>query len=280
MTTITTPGVYDGIPDADYHADIHVPGGSLSSTGARAILRSPAHYRWALDHRVQKATFDVGHAVHSVVLGVGMKVDVVDAPDWRSKAAQAARDESYASGRTPLLAGAYTEVTAMAASVLAHPVARRALETPGKREQSVYAPDPQTGVWLRARFDHLPDVCNADSPAVDLKTSVSADPNAFGRSAADYGYDVQSEWYQHVLRLARGDEATAFVFVVVEKSEPYLVSVVELDAEFAAIGRARMRRAIDTYAHCRAADDWPGYEPITHLAGPPRWLAYQEEMVI
>lgn len=229
---------------------------------------------------MERATFDLGHAVHSQVLGVGAEVDVIDANDWRTKAAQAARDESYAAGRTPILAGAYTEVTAMTAAVLAHPLARRVLQTPGKREQSVFAPDPQTGVWLRARFDHLPDVCTLDTPAVDLKTSVSADPSTFGRSAADYGYDVQSEWYQHALRLARGDEETAFVFVIVEKSAPYPVSVVELDAEFAAIGRARMRRAIDLFARCRETGDWPGYEPITHLVSPPAWLAYQEGMVI
>ena len=71
-----------------------------------------------------------------------------------------------------------------------------------------------------------------------------------------------------------------FRFIVVEKSAPYLVSVIELDAEFAAIGRVRMKRAIDIFKACSEKNEWGGYEEITHLVGPPRWLAYENEMEI
>lgn len=280
MNSITTPGVYDGIPDADYHAD-PVPGGSLSSTGARALLRSPAHYAWQQEHRAERAVFDVGHAVHAVVLGVGMGIERLEFDSFRSAAARDARDAARNDGKVPILEADWAPIAAMCDAVLAHPVARGLLEQPGKAEQSVFAADPDTGVWLRGRVDFLPDDL-ADRPTVlvDLKTAVTADPGAFGRSAAEYGYDIQSQWYQHVLRLARGDTDTEFVFIVVEKQPPHPVCVIELDAEFAAIGRVRMRRAIDLFRACRDAGEWPGYEPITHLVGPPVWLTYQEDMVI
>lgn len=282
---INTTGVIDGMSDAEYHAD-PVEGGSLSSSGAKDILRSPALYQWNRTHRVEKDTYDVGHAVHAKVLGVGLPAVEIPADILASngatstKAAKEFIDDARAAGLVPLKADVIREIEAMAESVLTHAVARPLLEKPGKSEQSLFAPDPTTGVWLRARLDRLPDVDRGQTVAVDLKTAVSADPSEFRNSAASYGYDIQSEFYQHALGLARGDDDIAFRFVVVEKSAPYLVSVVELDAEYAVVGRARMRRAINTYAACTDDGEWPGYAPVVHYVDPPRWLAYEEGLAI
>lgn len=284
--TITEPGLYD-IPELDYHADKNVPGGSFSSSGAKTILKSPALYKWEREHRVDKTTYDVGHAAHTKILGVGSTVieypadHLTPSGNISSKAATVAwATQQRDAGLTPVTPAQIADVDAMAEAVLAHPIARTLLEKPGVSEQSLFAPDPETGVWLRARIDRLPDRDSGQSLALDLKTSNSANPRDFQRSAAEYGYDIQSEWYQHTLNLTRGDTDTAFLFIVVEKTAPHLVSVIELDAEFAAIGRSRMRRAIDLFKACRDNNDWPGYEPIVHLIDSPRWLAYEEGMVL
>lgn len=280
---ITTPCIIDGMTDVVYHND-PVEGGSLSATEAKAILRSPAHYKWQKESSVGKSTFDIGHAVHSMVLGVGLDIVVIPESLLASngaasaKAAKAFIAEARENGQVPLKADIVAECVAMRDSILAHPIARSLLEREGKAEQSIFAQDPETGVWLRARIDHLPDAHDGQTVVVDLKTAASADPRDFSRSAAEFGYDIQSEWYQHVLTLARGDKDTSFRFIVVEKSAPYLVSVVELDAEYVRIGQVRMRRAIETYKACRDADEWIGYEAITHLVGPPTWLSYEEGM--
>lgn len=276
---IDLPSLVAGMSDDEYRAD-PVPGGSLSSTGAKAILKSPAHYRWQIDHPRQSTAFDIGHAVHALVLGVGMTVEVLDFDSYRTKAAQQARDEAASAGLAPILSGDYQPIVDMAEAVATHPGAIELFERDGAPEVSAFACDPETGVWLRARPDFLPDPGAGPTPIVDLKTSISADPKQFTRSAAEYGYDIQAELYRHVVSLARGDSATEFRFVVVEKTPPHLVSVVELDAEYAAIGRQRMRRAIETYRRCRETDEWPGYGAETHLIAPPRWLAYEEDMVI
>lgn len=276
---IDLPSLVAGMSDDEYRAD-PVPGGSLSSTGAKAILKSPAHYRWQIDHPRQSTAFDIGHAVHALVLGVGMTVEVLDFDSYRTKAAQQARDEAASAGLAPILSGDYQPIVDMAEAVATHPGAIELFERDGAPEVSAFACDPETGVWLRARPDFLPDPGAGPTPIVDLKTSISADPKQFTRSAAEYGYDIQAELYRHVVGLARGDSATEFRFVVVEKNPPHLVSVVELDGEYAAIGRQRMRRAIETYKRCRETDEWPGYGAETHLIAPPRWLAYEEDMVI
>ncbi len=278
---ITAPGIYT-MDDATYHAD-PIAEGSLSSSGARTLLKSPALYRWQREHPVQKDVYDVGHAVHAKVLGVGM--DVVEIPAdvlatngaTSTKAAKEFIAQVRAEGKVPLKAEVVAEINAMSEAVLAHPLARALLERPGQSETSLFAPDPETGVWLRARIDRLPDQGHGRTVAVDLKTGRSADPAEFNRSAAEYGYDVQSEWYQAVLRRVRGDDDTAFVFIVVESAPPHLVSVIELTGTFPQIGRDRMRRAIDTFHHCRETGEWPGYDPVVHYVEPPRYYEIQHE---
>ena len=285
MTVITKPCVIDGMSDAEYHAD-PVEGGSLSSTGAKAILRSPAHYKWQQENDVFKATFDLGHAVHSMVLGVGLGIVEIPEEMLASNGAASTKEakefivQARGSGKVPLKTDVYTECKAITESVLFHPLARELLETSGASEQSLFAEDKESGVMLRARIDRLTDQTPAPTTIIDLKTAASADPRDFGRSAAEFGYDIQAEFYQHVLKLARGDWETNFRFIVVEKSAPYLVSVIELDSEYAAIGRQRMRRAIDLYKECVDANKWPGYGDDTQLVGPPTWLAYAEGMVL
>lgn len=280
MSTITEPCVVDGMSDEVYHAD-PVEGGSLSSTGARAILKSPARFVWERTHRRESSAFDVGHAAHAKILGVGLGVVEIPAEhltpsgNISTKAAtvewaRTARERGWA----PVTPQQIADVDAMAESVLAYKPARELLEAPGRSEQSAFAQDPLTGTWIRVRIDRLGD----DGTAVDLKTTTDANPDEFRRDVAKYGYDIQQEFYKFALDLLppRRERPRDFRFVVVEKTPPYLVSVNELDAEFEAIGRQRMRRAINTYAACMEADDWPGYEPIVHLIDAPRWLAYEE----
>lgn len=144
----------------------------------------------------------------------------------------------------------------------------------------MFAEDPATGVAMRARLDLYGA---GDEPlAADLKTAASAADDDFARAAANYGYAVQMAWYQHVRALVTGDDTPIpFRFVVVEKSPPYLVNVIELDGEFARIGRAQMDRALQLYAVCTETGKWPGYERDDgepNVVGPPAWLAYQEGM--
>src|SRR5690606_30614366 len=70
--TEVEPGVYDNVPSEVYHSD-PVPGGSLSSTGARKLATEcPAAFKHWLDNpEPSKKEFDFGTAAHKVVLGDG-----------------------------------------------------------------------------------------------------------------------------------------------------------------------------------------------------------------
>ena len=78
VSTVALAGVVDGMPAADYHAHP-----ALSSTQARALLSSPAQYRWQREHpRPPTREMELGTCVHSLLLGVGQDWVVIDSEDW------------------------------------------------------------------------------------------------------------------------------------------------------------------------------------------------------
>jgi hypothetical protein len=275
---VDQPGLYQMSAD-HYHRD-PVPQGSLSSSGARALLppSCPAKFRHEQLHgRPSKPAFDLGHAAHSLVLeGDSTRVVIVDAEDWKTKSAREQRDAAQAAGLVPLLADDWRVVQEMAAALRAHPIAA-ALFNPerGQPEQSAFWQDETHGVWRRARFDWLPDLTPSGRLIVgDYKTTVSAEPRALAKSAANFGYHQQAAFYlDAVTALDLADEA-AFVFVSQEKTAPYLVTAWELDREALDIGRALNEQALAIYAECMATDVWPNYTDDVALISLPAWATY------
>lgn len=271
---ITEPGIYTDITEADYLAD-PVEGGSLSSTGARAILRSPAHYRASIDQPTHSDNFDFGTAAHRLVTGNGSGVVVIDADSWRKKATQEQRDEARDNGLTPLLRHDWETVEAMAEPLRSHPVARAILERDGTTETTVVWHDR---VWRRCRIDLFPTIEAADSRVVfaDYKTAVDADTASFEKAVANYGYHQQDAFYRDGVTAVTGLPAV-MLFIVQEKTQPYAVNVVELSGAAVDVGRERNERAVDIYERCREADVWPGYGDQINRAALPVWAIRQHE---
>lgn len=254
-------GIHYDIPELEYHA---LPG--LSSTGAKAMLDSPARFQHSRTHRVEKTAFDLGHAVHGMVLGTGLDLVRIDAEEWRTAAVKEEVAAVRAAGGVPLKPSQHDAATAMAEKVRTHPDAGR-LFVGGRPEVSILWDDTETGVRCRGRLDYLHEAAGV---VVDLKTARSANPVEFSKTAANLGYDVQAAHYLEGYQALGGGD-TRFLHVLVETEAPHLVSVVELDVDYLAIGHAKARAAIDLYARCHAADEWPGYPAgITRIA-PPRW---------
>jgi hypothetical protein len=261
------------LPEHEYHRDP-----ALSSSGARAILRSPARFAYDREHgRADTTAFDEGHAAHALVLGVGAPLFTPCDPqtgepyaEWRSADAKRQVAEARAAGCTPLKADQAATVTAMAARLREHPEAGRLLAAgSGRPEVSGFWTDNATGVACRVRFDWL-HWTGRGWVAVDYKTSPDASPDAFARSAAKYGYHQQDPWYRDGAA-ALGLGEVPFVFVVQEKDPPYLVGCYELDDEALAAGWRRNRAALDLFATCAASGVWPGYADHITTLSLPRW---------
>lgn len=271
---VTEPGVYD-MPADEYLTD-PVPGGSLSASGARKLLppSCPALFDYERRNRpTPTAEFSFGHAAHRLVLGVGPEIVVVDADSWRTKAAQQARDAAHAEGKTPLLPHDFQVVMAMVKALREHPVARALFGLgSGRPEQSLFWRDQETGIMCRARLDWLRhNDSNRRLIVPDYKTAASAAPERFERALHDYGYHRQAAWYMDGVKALDLTDNPAFVFVVQEKTPPYLVSVFEPDALALEAARHYNRQARLVYAQCQASGRWPGYSDEVELISLPPW---------
>ncbi|MFJ6215115.1 PD-(D/E)XK nuclease-like domain-containing protein [Streptomyces sp. NPDC092296] len=276
----TSPGVYDGMPAEIYHAD-PVPGGSLSSTGARRLLppSCPALLKWDLDHpQAPRKEFDLGTAAHRLVLGDGPELVRIDADEWRSNAVKAEVAAARAAGAVPLKPAEYEQVHAMAAAIRRHPLAAALFaEGSGKPEQSLFWRDERTGVNCRARLDWLGEPTGGRLILPDFKSARSASRKAFERSVLDYRYDQQADWYSKGVRALGLAEDVAFVFVVQEKTPPYLINVIELSSMWLLMAEDRNRRALETYQRCTETGVWPGYSDDVEMVTPPSWLETEHE---
>lgn len=266
MTALATetafrPGVYDGMPEDIYHGD-PVPGGSLSSSGARKLLTiPPARFRYEAENPPAPTdAMERGTAAHKMVLGVGAEVVRVDAKDWRTKKAQEQRDEARERGAIPLLPPEYERVQAMAAALRADPLAS-ALFRPGagKPEQAAFWFDSVFGIWRRVRFDWLPDASARERLLIpDYKTTTDASPAGVRKSIINYGYHQQGDWYGAAARALLHPDP-AFLLVFQETTPPYLVRVVQMDDDLLRAGRERNERAMEIYRDCSQSGMWPGY---------------------
>lgn len=289
---ITKPGVYPDLKAEDYHAQHDW----LSNSGAKLLLKPscPAKFKHAIGAGEEhKRHFDLGKVVHTLTLGDGDEFVVVqaatratkdkpsvayDAPNYDTKAAQAHRDAIYADGKVPILRHELEQAKRMAAAVKGHHLAGRLLAE-GAPEVSLFWVDEATGVKCRARLDWLPDpVIGKRLLVPDLKTAVSAEPGEFSRNAARFGYARQDRWYGAGIRACGLDSDPAFLFIVVEKEEPHIVTVAqfndEADLKLAAAMNDRARRI---FAECTATGHWPAYAEGVADLSLPMWHHYQNE---
>ncbi|MFC3504836.1 PD-(D/E)XK nuclease-like domain-containing protein [Micromonospora krabiensis] len=261
---VTEPGIHPDMPEDVYHRD-PVPGGSLSSSGARKLLETcPARFDYERRNPPpSRDEFDLGKAFHTKVLGTGAETVVCDFRDWKTKPAQEAKKAAYAAGKVPLLAHQAADVDAMTDAVRSHPIAG-ALLSKGDVEQSLFWTDDRTGIWRRARLDLL-----RTDAIVDLKSCESADGEHVAKAIARYGYHAQADFYLEGAR-ALGLGELPFLFVFVEKRPPHLIHVVQLGPDELAAGRHLNNRAIDRFAECQRTGVWPGYaDDITTISLPP-----------
>lgn len=261
-------GIYLDLPEDAYHG-----GPGISRSGLWTIYnQTPAHYRFG--EREESRAFDFGTATHLAILQPDeFEERVVRGPEdrrgnkWKDLAEVCAIDKKFL-----LTAGDYDAVMTIRDSVHSDAWVRSII-TGGKGvvEASGYWIDEQTGELCRVR----PDLYRQDLKGIlDLKTTTSAHPDDFARSVIKYGYHAQEAFYSDGWR-ALGQEVEWFAFLIVEKKPPYAHAVYELPPAIVEEGRAIMRKALDTFAHCRKADEWPAYGTGVRELSFARW-AYRE----
>lgn len=255
--------------DAEYFADPS-PVPSLTQSIAKTLLqKSPAHAWWEHPRlgkhpRIPTKAMDDGQLVHTLLLGKGSLVNIIDARDFRTKAAQEARDNAIAGGFLPVLRHKYDEAL-VAVEAMRTNMTAFGITLDGASELAIEWEEPGLlgPVICRCRMDH---VWLDEGRILDVKKAESAHPKAAARAAASYGYHVQTAAYTRALAALNPEFAgrVKMTFVFVENDAPYAVLPAYASGQMMALGESMWLRAVKIWEQCLANNDWPGYtrEPV------------------
>lgn len=252
--------------NAEYHASEGV-----SKSDLDLIHISPAHYKAQKGNNEQSTALLIGSALHKLVLepdDFENEFVVMPECDRRTKEGKAIYSAMMekSAGKSLLTVQQFYNISAIAKSVLNHPLAGKLLKG-GKSEQSYFWSDEKTGLLCKCRPDYL-----KGKYCIDFKTTQSAKPENFMKSAYNFRYHVQAYWYLTGLK-ACGLDVEEFIFVAVEKEPPYAVCVYAAGEEFLKLGEKDAENDLEVFRHCKESGIWYGYdeEPTVHTLEPPAW---------
>lgn len=291
MTTTERPARLVEMDAAAYHADLIADAPTLSASVASTLIRSSPYHAW-LRHpklggtpRESTQEMDRGTILHGLVFGTldRESVKVIEADNYRTKAAQDARDYARDRGAIPVLSREMDGYRALA-DAIGEAMAVSGIRLDGESEKvALWEEECELGpVQCRGRLDHV--TIGIDSATIyDLKTCRSAHPRACERHVIEYGYDIQRAAYVSAIERIHPDLAgrVRFVWLFVEEVESpagkpgVVLTVAEASGAMRELGESRWRRAVEKWAKCLLSNKWPAYGTVRLDA--PDW-ALKEEM--
>ena len=251
MKNSLADGLYLDLPNDEYHSDTAIG----SSTLKVLATKTPAHYKGMV--RKESAAFDFGSALHMAVLEPAKAALIVCGPDdRRGKKWTDAKEAADAAGQILLTASDYSEVMAARDAVLSNKDMQWLMRGKTMAEASIFHTDATTGLRCKIR----PDLVNHNlNIMADLKTCLSASPNAFSKAVLDYGYHIQNAFYERIWAGFNEWPVGSFLFVCVEKDPPYATAIYELDMPTIAEGDNLVNIGLETYMTCQLTGEWPSY---------------------
>ena len=255
-----------------------------SQSHIKTILKSPAHYQAALRYRwAGSSVMTMGTATHCKVLegDETFNAQFVCKPDGIKYTTKEGKDWKEAQGRKTILVNdgkdrQWDSVTGMSTAL-------RELEwfDPTQadyrkyNEVSIYWED--YGIPCKARLDRVVNTAD-ETIVVDLKTTDNVSVEKFQSKMVDLGYDFQAAWYSYAAQLVWG-KPTRFVFVAVERNDPYTIDLFELPAEVIEEARFKNEMALKRLKECLMTNEWPARKPELKMLQYPRWYEYASQKV-
>lgn len=277
------PGWYKDLPNESYHRS----NGSSSSNLKTLLPKTAEHLLYEKTHpKPSTANMALGTAVHSLVLETDkFDEDIAVMPDYEGRGSTALKNafKSQHEGKTIISSTQHIEALAMAQRVKDHPIASILVDDV-ICESSIYwwykSMDPDDNTHYKELLKVRPDGISRKHPViVDLKTTRDGSYSGFNHSILDYYYHVSAAMYLEGVNQCKPllEETgffayTKFVFVCVENTPPYSVSVYELSPEYLELGKYLYRMAVQRLQHGRE-NDWPGYPEEVRLIEPPSWAS-------
>lgn len=273
-------GIYQ-MPLSDYIAD-PAPKPSLNAGACHSIItQSPLHC-WVGHPRLNPAheseessRLDFGTVSHNLLLeGNTSILQIINADDWRTKAAKEERDLARAQGKTPILEKDYATVRKMVdvATIYIYDSEIGDDWKKGVSEQTLVWDEKD--VWFRSR----PDRMSRDAKVLfDFKTCSNAEPNAFIRTILQNGYDLQAGLALRGAYALKGAYDAKFIFVAQEVDPPHAVSFIGLSNAFLALVDKKLDAATKLWSQCLTSNKWPAYTSRVAWVDVPGFTVTQWE---
>lgn len=298
MTDFTpnTEGIFESLPSETYHDHKATPEVSRGIV-VKMISQTPSHVRAMIDGLVKKepteemisgqmidlALLEPDKFVEGVthyIKPAGLNLATKEGIQWK-------KDHPLNIPRIPAESdkpsqASLADIRAMIESIMRHKVARKIVER-GKKQESAFAFDKETGLLRKCRFDSRLQENSGRQVIGDLKSTEpgGTTEEKFAKKIVQHGLFVQNPWYSDLLRDLSNGEQPFFLFFVVERKPPYTVRVFQLDAVGVQIGQNEIRRSLDTFAKCKAEDKWPDWqdEDGIKIISLPRWKIIQADSI-
>jgi hypothetical protein len=264
---ISKPGIYRGVSSVDYFSD-PCPEPSFTQSLCKLIIeRSPRH-AWTASCRLnpnfepdEDTKFDVGNAAHRIILGRGKEFEILDFNDWRTKAAQEAREEAAENGKIGILLHQFERASDMAQALSRQIQHHEDSDAFTKGAAEVMIVWEENGIWFRSLLDWLHD----DLRTVDdLKTSDwSMAPHVLGIRAEAAGWEVQAAFIERGLDILdpEGAGRRRFRFIGQETDDPHALNVMHMSKYWMTMGHKKVQTGVDIWRRCIEAGKWPAYPP-------------------
>ena len=273
---LTKPGIYEGVPFADYLA---IP--AVSNSGVLSTMRtSPLHCRHAQTHpRPDSSSMALGRAAHCAILEPGRWPSVPTAPDVdrRTKAGKEAWTAFVESseGAETVTPAERATADAIAAAVRANPHAAADLDG-ARTELTLIWRDRLPGCYdliCKARVDYVPTRRNALG---DLKTARYVDARRFASQAASLGYDIAAAHYLRGWHVLTG-ERRSWTWLAVEPTAPHDVAIWHADPAVIEDAGDERERLLTQYAYALETGIWRGQCPEPATLPWPRWALADDD---
>ena len=287
---LNTPGLYHGVPEKTYLDLTHA-----SRSDLQLILRSPAHYYAARrdpDRPVDDNTpaKRAGKILHTCILEPDKfdKRFVVVPEDAPRRPSITQRNAKNPSGDTLFAidwwdsfnhnnqdreiigSDEWDKYHKISKAVRTHPEISGWMAE-GYAEVTIIAKDEETGLLCRARPDFV-TALNQMTIMLDLKSAEDARPDAFMKSAWNYGYFHQHIWYRDCFEKATGAPPDLFLLAPFEKEPPYAVKLYEPAEDSLERASQDNRRALRLLADCLEKNQWPSYSTDIERLHMPAWV--------
>lgn len=124
----------------------------------------------------------------------------------------------------------------------------------------------ETGLWMKCKTDlRLADII------LDYKTARSASPTHFAFDTVKLCYDIRAAMYLDGISQVMGKDFSTFIFLVQEKTRPYVCEAYKLKDDDIDNARLLLSHVMKQIKRCVDTNNWPTYNGgITQIDLPER----------